>query len=281
MAIWAIGDLQGCLGSFERLLHRVQFDPAHDRLWLTGDLVNRGPDSLGTLRYVRALGDCVTTVLGNHDLHLLAVAATGGRGLKDGDTLTEILSAPDRDELLQWLASRPLFHHEPRLRTALVHAGLPPDWTVADAVARAAEVSAAIAHDGPGFYAQMYGNEPTQWSPRLGRTERLRFTVNCLTRLRMLDSKRQALFKFKLHPSLAPAGAVPWFAVPGRRSRRTRIVFGHWSTLGLYEGSGVVSLDTGCVWGRQLTAYRLGGPAPVVTEPGPPSRASGPPPDEH
>jgi len=280
VAVWAIGDLQGCLGSFQRLLEQLRFDSQRDELWLTGDLVNRGPDSLGTLRYVRALGDCVTTVLGNHDLHLLAVAASGGRGLREGDTLTEILNAPDCDELLQWLSSRPLFHHDPTLKTALVHAGLPPEWTIADANTRAREVSTAIATDGAGFYAEMYGNQPDRWSPQLGRIDRLRFTVNCLTRLRMLDSEGRAVFKFKLHPRLAPAGTLPWFAVPGRRNRRTRIVFGHWSTLGLYEGSGVVGLDTGCVWGRELTAYRLDRPAPRVVAPGPPSQASGPPPDE-
>jgi len=280
MAVWAIGDLQGCLGSFQRLLQRLQFDPRRDELWLTGDLVNRGPDSLGTLRYVRDLGECVTTVLGNHDLHLLAVAAAGGHGLKEGDTLSEILNAPDCSALLHWLSRRPLFHHDPALRTALVHAGLPPEWTVADAKKRAQEVSSALADDGAGFYAQMYGNQPDRWSPQLGRIERLRFTVNCLTRLRMLDADGRTVFKFKLHPRLAPAGTLPWFAMPGRRSRRTRIVFGHWSTLGLYEGSGVVGLDTGCVWGRELTAYRLDRRAPRVVEPGPPSQASGPPTDE-
>jgi bis(5'-nucleosyl)-tetraphosphatase (symmetrical) len=280
MAIWAIGDLQGCLPSFQELLRRIDFNPVRDQLWLTGDLVNRGPDSLGTLRAVRDLGDSAITVLGNHDLHLLAVAATSGSGQRPGDTLTEILSAPDRAELITWLARRPLFHHDPSLRTALVHAGLPPEWTIADAGKHAQEVSAAMVTDGPRFFADMYGNDPDHWSSRLKRTERLRFTVNCLTRLRMVDTRRRALFKFKLHPDLAPAGALPWFAVPGRRSRRTRIIFGHWSTLGFLEGNGIVSLDTGCVWGRELTAYRLDRPAPPVSVIGPPSLRSGPPPDE-
>jgi bis(5'-nucleosyl)-tetraphosphatase (symmetrical) len=281
VAVWAIGDLQGCLDSFQRLLERIHFDERRDTLWLTGDLVNRGPDSLGTLRFVRALGDCVVTVLGNHDLHLLAVAANDGQGLRPGDTLEDILRAPDRDALLGWLAERPLLHHDPRLRTTLIHAGLPAQWTIEEATAHAREVSAAIASDGRGFYAQMYGNEPDRWSPGLTRTERLRFTVNCLTRLRMVDASGRALFKFKLHPRLAPEKSLPWFAVPGRRSRRTRIVFGHWSTLGLYEGHGVVGLDTGCVWGRELTAYRLDKPSPLGTVPGPASLRSGPPPDEN
>jgi bis(5'-nucleosyl)-tetraphosphatase (symmetrical) len=280
MAIWAIGDLQGCLPSFQELLRRIDFKPSRDQLWLTGDLVNRGPDSLGTLRAVRNLGDSAVTVLGNHDLHLLAVAAAGGSGQRPGDTLTEILSAPDSAELLTWLARRPLFHHDPSLRTALVHAGLPAEWTIADARQYAQEVSAAMATDGPRFFADMYGNDPDHWSSRLKRTERLRFIVNCLTRLRMVDTRGRALFKFKLHPDLAPAGAVPWFAVPGRRSRRTRVIFGHWSTLGFLEQDGVVSLDTGCVWGRELTAYRLDRPASLVSVIGPPSLRSGPPPDE-
>jgi bis(5'-nucleosyl)-tetraphosphatase (symmetrical) len=281
MAVWAIGDLQGCLEPFQRLLERIGFDERRDTVWLTGDLVNRGPDSLGTLRYVRALGDRAITVLGNHDLHLLAVAANDGRGLRAGDTLQEILNAPDRDELLDWLSTRPLFHHDPALRTALVHAGLPAEWTIADAHQRAAEVSRALRTDGRGFYAQMYGNEPDHWSTDLTLTERLRFTVNCLTRLRMIDSHGKAVFKFKLHPRLAPKGSMPWFNVPGRRSRRTRIIFGHWSTLGLHEGNGVVGLDTGCVWGRELTAYRLDQRAPLATEPGPFNQDSGPPPDEN
>ncbi len=279
MAVWAVGDLQGCLESFQRLLDRINFDPQRDQLWLTGDLVNRGPDSLGTLRFVRALGDSAITVLGNHDLHLLAVAAADGQGLRPGDTLEGILRAPDREALLQWLSERPLFHHDPALRTSLVHAGLPPEWSIADARARAAEVSAAIANDGPRFYAQMYGNDPDRWSPNLRGINRLRFTVNCLTRLRVMDANGRALFKFKLHPRLAPAGTLPWFAVPGRRSRRTRVIFGNWSTLGLYAGHGVGGLDTGCGWGRELTALRLDQTAPLVTQPGPPSQASGPPPD--
>ncbi len=280
MAVWAIGDLQGCLTSFQHLLERIHFDEQRDSLWLTGDLVNRGPDSLGTLRFVRALGDRVITVLGNHDLHLLAVAANDGHGLRAGDTLQAILHAPDRDELLTWLAQRPLLHHDPQLRTTLIHAGLPAEWSIEEARTYAEEVSMAMATDGRGFYTQMYGNEPDRWTPRLTRTERLRFIVNCLTRLRMVDAAGKAIFKFKLHPRLAPANTLPWFAVPGRRSRRTRIIFGHWSTLGLYEGHGVVGLDTGCVWGRELTAYRLDQPAPLVTVPGPFSQQSGPPPDE-
>jgi len=280
VAIWAIGDLQGCLESFQRLLDRIKFDDRNDTLWLTGDLVNRGPDSLGTLRLVYQLSPSIVTVLGNHDLHLLAVAANQGAGLRRGDTLEDILGAPDRDELLAWLSSRPLFHHDPVLRTALVHAGLPAEWTVAEAQRYAAEVSAAIASDGPDFYAQMYGNDPDRWSVTLSRTERLRFTVNCLTRLRMVDSSGRALFKFKLHPRLAPAQSVPWFSVPTRRSRRTRVIFGHWSTLGYYEDDSVVGLDTGCVWGRELTAYRLDEPAQTVAEPGPPNKDTGPPMDE-
>jgi bis(5'-nucleosyl)-tetraphosphatase (symmetrical) len=280
MAVWAIGDLQGCLDPFKRLLDKIRFDDRRDTLWLTGDLVNRGPDSLGTLRFVRSLADAAITVLGNHDLHLLAVAARGGRGQRPGDTLEEILNAGDRDELLTWLASRPLFHHDPALRTALVHAGLPPQWSVADARSAAAEVSTALREEGETFYERMYGNEPDRWSSRLSKIERLRFAVNCFTRLRMIDGRGRAVFKFKLHPRFAPPDTQPWFALKERRSRRTRLIFGHWSTLGLYEGHGVVGLDTGCVWGRELTAYRLDRAARPATEPGPYNRDSGPPPDE-
>ena len=256
MAVYAIGDLQGCHDEFTALLERLSFDPARDRLWLTGDLVNRGPASLAALRAVKALGSAASVVLGNHDLHLLA-AALDAKRLRRSDTLDEVLAAPDRDELLGWLASLPLVHHDPALGWTMVHAGLPPDWDIATAVACAAEVSAALSADPAAFFAAMYGDRPDRWSADLDRLGRLRFTVNCLTRLRFLSADGRLLLKYKGPLDGAPAGAQPWFRVPGRRSAGARIVFGHWSALGFCESDGVVSLDTGCVWGGALTALRL------------------------
>jgi bis(5'-nucleosyl)-tetraphosphatase (symmetrical) len=267
MAVYAIGDLQGCYDEFRGLLDRLGFEPRRDRLWLTGDLVNRGPGSLATLRYVRALGEAATVVLGNHDLHLLAVAAGGGRGIRRGDTLDEVLAAPDRDELLAWLARRPLLWHDAALGWTMVHAGLAPDWNLATAAACAAEVSTALVSDPDRFYRAMYGNDPDRWSASLAGTDRLRFTVNCMTRLRFVDADRRLLLKYKGGPAGAPAGAVPWFRAAGRKTAGDRIVFGHWSALGYYAGEGVVSLDSGCVWGGALTALRLDAPADPVRLP--------------
>jgi bis(5'-nucleosyl)-tetraphosphatase (symmetrical) len=256
MAVYAVGDLQGCAEELDALLERLAFDPARDRLWLTGDLVNRGPGSLQALRRVRALGRAAVTVLGNHDLHLLAVAADVHRRRRS-DTLDEILAAPDRDELLGWLAGLPLVHDDPQLGWSMVHAGLPPEWDIPTARGCAAEVSAALRADARGFFSAMYGDEPDRWSPALAGTDRLRFTVNCLTRLRYCTADGTLLMKPKGPPEAAPAGAIPWFRVPGRRSAGERILFGHWSALGWHTEDGVVSLDTGCVWGGQLTALRL------------------------
>lgn len=264
MAVYAIGDLQGCYDEFRALLDRLAFDPATDRLWLTGDLVNRGPGSLGTLRYVCSLGDAVTVTLGNHDLHLLAVAATPGKPPRRGDTLEEILAAPDREALLAWLAGRPLFHRDRALGCAMVHAGLPPAWDLDQAEAEAAAISAALARSPADFFAAMYGDQPDRWSPTLAGMDRLRFAVNCLTRMRYLSADGRLLLKLKGPVAAAPDGAVPWFRAEGRRSLGTRIVFGHWSALGYHDGDGVWSLDTGCVWGGSLTAVRLDAPAPPV-----------------
>jgi bis(5'-nucleosyl)-tetraphosphatase (symmetrical) len=264
MAVYAIGDLQGCYDEFRLLLDRLAFEPARDRLWLTGDLVNRGPGSLETLRYVRALGSAATVVLGNHDLHLLAVAAGAGRGLRRGDTLDAVLAAADRDELLDWLTRCPLLVHEAAIGWTMVHAGLAPEWDLATAAACATEVSAALRSAPREFYQAMYGNDPDRWSDRLTGIERLRFTVNCMTRLRFVAADGRLLLKYKGGLEGAPSGAHPWFRAPGRRSANERIVFGHWSALGYYAGDGVVSLDSGCVWGGALTAQRLDAPAEPV-----------------
>ncbi len=268
MAVYAIGDIQGCYDPFRRLLDALRFDPSHDRLWLVGDLVNRGPGSLDTLRFVHALGDAAVTVLGNHDLHLLAVA----RGIRKvrphkGDTLEAILDAPDRDVLLDWLRARPLAHRDEALGWMMVHAGLPPQWTAQDALREAAAVSEVLrspAH--PDWLAKMYGNQPDRWRDDLGGDERLRFAVNCLTRMRFCTADGRLDMTASGPPGSQPPGYLPWYEVPGRRSAAQRVLFGHWSALGRHEAHNVLALDTGCVWGRALSAVRLDGAAPRWTE---------------
>jgi len=264
MPTYAIGDIQGCCDEFEQLLERLRFDPAQDRLWLVGDLVNRGPRSLDVLRLVRNLGSAVTTVLGNHDLHLLAAALTSGEQLKPQDTLGEILAAPDRDELLQWLRHQPLLHHDDSLGYTMIHAGLAPQWDFAQARACAAELEAALRDDEASIelFAQMYGDRPDCWSNELQGVERLRFITNCFTRLRFCYDDGRLALKHKGTIADAPAELVPWFRVPSRRTRELRIVCGHWSALGYHDGDGVLSIDTGCVWGSTLCAIRLDEKAP-------------------
>jgi bis(5'-nucleosyl)-tetraphosphatase (symmetrical) len=247
--------LQGCLAPLERLLDTIAFDPARDRLWFVGDLVNRGPDSLGCLRFVRALGDAAVAVLGNHDLHLACVAA-GVQKPRKRDTLEAVLAAPDRDELLAWLLARPLLHVEDGF--ALVHAGLLPQWSVARARELAGEAEAALrGPDAREFLARMYGDEPARWNDALRGIERLRVVINAMTRLRACTPDGAMALGFKGEPGEAPGDLVPWFDMPGRRSADHTMVCGHWSALGLKVRADLLSLDTGCVWGRALTAVRL------------------------
>lgn len=266
MAVYAVGDLQGCLDPLKRLLERLAFDPARDRLWLVGDLVNRGPQSLEALRFVRNLGEAAVTVLGNHDLHLLAVAM-GGHRAKGKDTLDPILTAPDRDALLDWLRRQPLLHHEPNLRAVLAHAGIPPDWDLPTAAACARQVEAVLTGDGVrDFLAEMYGDHPDRWDAGLEGLERLRYTVNALTRMRYITRDGRLEFKHKCAPEQAPQGLIPWYAAP-RAPLGATVVFGHWSTLGRTRLPGALALDTGCLWGGKLTAVRLDDPAlPLVHE---------------
>jgi|SRR5215469_5549099 len=259
MATFAVGDIQGCYDDLMRLLERIAFDPAEDRLWFTGDLVNRGPRSLDVLRFVKRLGEGCVCVLGNHDLHLLAVAAGTSKHRKH-DTLDEVLDAPDREELLDWLRQRPLLHHDKSLGYTLIHAGLPPQWDLSEASGCARELEAVLrgkAH--ADFFRHMYGDEPRRWSPMLGRTDRLRFIVNCFTRLRYCNAEGDLDLKAKGAPGTQPEGYLPWFEVAGRASAGLHILFGHWSTLGEVRGSNVHALDTGCVWGGRLSALRLDG----------------------
>jgi bis(5'-nucleosyl)-tetraphosphatase (symmetrical) len=258
MAVYAIGDLQGCLDPLKRLLDRIEFDPSRDRLWFTGDLVNRGPESLPALRFVHALGELAVTVLGNHDLHLLATAFADSRPKKRRDTLEDILQAPDCDELLEWLRRRPLLHHDAHADFTLVHAGLPPQWDLAAARAAAAELEAVLGGDEcTDFLKVMYGNQPDLWSPGLEGVDRLRFIINAFTRMRFVRTDGSLDLHNKGPVERAGPGLMPWFRYPGRRSAGLRIVFGHWSLLNGAAHDGAFSVDTGCVYGGKLTALRL------------------------
>ncbi len=255
VATYVIGDVQGCQTAFEELLARLDFDRAHDRLWITGDLVNRGEDSLGTLRWCMAHDDCVTAILGNHDLHLLAVAE-GFVPPHRHDTLDDILAAPDRAEVLAWLRRRPMLHHEDGW--LMVHAGLLPEWTPGLAAALAGELETVLrGNDYHEFLARMYGNEPRRWDARLSGQDRLRLIANVMTRARFLHADGGLDYQHKGAPAEAPAGLTPWYDFPNRRSRGVRVLFGHWSTLGLLVRDDVVALDTGCLWGGALSAWRL------------------------
>ena len=257
MAVWAIGDVQGCFKSLRKLLKKIEFDPEHDKLWFTGDLVNRGPKSAEVLRYVRDLGDSAITVLGNHDLHLLAIAS-GHSKLRGSDTLKDVLKAKDRDELLDWLRRQPLIHHDQDLDYTMVHAGLLPEWNIRMALKFAGDIEAHLRTDHyADFFPHMYGDKPNHWHPRLEGWDRLRVITNTFTRLRFCDANGYADFYQKGHPSKVDGRLMPWFKVPGRRSKGSRIVFGHWSTLGLQRGEDYLCLDTGCLWGGKLTAARL------------------------
>jgi bis(5'-nucleosyl)-tetraphosphatase (symmetrical) len=267
VALYAIGDLQGCHAEFMALIGRIGFDARRDRLWLTGDLVNRGPDSLAVLREVKSLGDAVTVVLGNHDLHLLAMAYAPRGVRKRERELEAVLDAPDAAELLHWLAARPLLHRERGVAWTLVHAGLPPEWTLGDAERCAREVEQALRENREELLGSMYGNTPDRWSPSLAGRERLRFIVNCLTRLRVVDLEGRLLLSHKGPVEDAPRGAIPWFRHPQRATRSDAIVFGHWSALGYLSEPGLLCLDTGCVWGGGLTAKRLDSDAGPVRVP--------------
>jgi bis(5'-nucleosyl)-tetraphosphatase (symmetrical) len=255
MSTYVIGDVQGCMGAFLELLDAVAFDPAKDRLWITGDLVNRGEDSIGLLRWCMAHDAQVTAVLGNHDLHLLAVAG-GYVPPHRKDTLGEILQAPDRAEVLDWLRRRPMLHREGCW--LMVHAGLLPEWEADLAESLARELETVLrGPDCDAFLADMYGNEPRRWKKKHAGQDRLRFIANVMTRLRYVEADGGLEFQNKGAPADAPDSLTPWFDAPERRNRDVRILFGHWSTLGLLQRDDVVALDTGCLWGGWLSAFRL------------------------
>jgi len=256
MAVYAIGDVQGCFTALLALLDRLHFDRTRDQLWFAGDLVNRGPQSLEVLRFVKALGDGAVTVLGNHDLHLLTVAS-GQRRLKPQDTLQDVLAAPDRDALLTWLRHRPLLHHDTTFGMTLLHAGVPPQWTLAMAQAYAAEVEAVLRGPDYSLFLKNLDGPAPEGVAASGTWERRRYITHCLTRLRYCDTVGKLNTEATGPPGSQPPPYLPWFAIPGRASANLTIIFGHWSSLGLYHAPGVYALDTGCVWGGALTALCL------------------------
>ena len=255
MGLYLIGDVQGCDEALGRLLAEIDFSASKDQLVVLGDLVNRGPDSLGVLRRLKALGHSAQCLLGNHDLHALAVAV-GARSQRRSDTLTDILLAPDAQELLEWLRWRDMAVF--REGILMVHAGVLPDWEAAKTVALGAEVASAIRqNDSEEFFRGMYGSLPAAWDEALKGTERLRVIVNALTRLRFCTVRGEMEFSGKGGAQAAPVGYMPWFDVPGRATANTTVAFGHWSALGLLQRRDLISLDTGCVWGGCLSAMRV------------------------
>jgi bis(5'-nucleosyl)-tetraphosphatase (symmetrical) len=271
MATYIVGDIQGCFDPLRRLLDQIRFDPAKDRLWATGDLVNRGPKSLETLRFFHSLGNRALTVLGNHDLHLLAMAH-GHAQPKRSDTLDAVLNAPDRDTLLAWLQLQPLLHYDPTLNIVLTHAGIAPQWSILTALACADEVQKVLRSKQAGtYFAQMYGNEPRAWSDELKGPERWRVITNYLTRMRFVDADGALDLGNKKGPESARPGTLPWFEHPAFKAHAVtstvnnghasteppRIVFGHWASLeGKTRAKRFIGLDTGCIWGGKLTAWR-------------------------
>jgi bis(5'-nucleosyl)-tetraphosphatase (symmetrical) len=266
LARYAIGDVQGCYQELRTLLARLKFSSDRDELWFVGDLVNRGPQSLEVLRYVRALGDNAVTVLGNHDLHLLALAHDKKRKRRSGDTLDAIFDAPDRGAIIEWLIARPLAHFDAAHANLMVHAGVVPQWTAQLTVALAGEVGAALEREPREFFDQMYGDRPDTWSDDLDGMERLRFAVNAMTRMRLCTADGRIDLKMKGPPNEARLPFRPWFEHETRLTRDVRVIFGHWSALGLIQAHGVVGLDSGCVWGGSLTALDLDGHTSTVSQ---------------
>lgn len=258
MSTYAIGDVQGCFVELQNLLAHIEFNAEHDTLWFTGDLVNRGPRSLDVLRFIKKLGDKHVVVLGNHDLHLLAVAY-GTRQPGRYDTLEEILNANDKIELLEWLRHRPLLHHDKHLNSVMVHAGLAPAWTQQQAILLAQEVEVVLRGNTPEFFLKhMYGNDPDFWDDKLTGMERLRVITNFLTRLRFCYADGRIDLNYKGEIAGKPQDLIPWFDVADRANASVNIVFGHWAALnGKTSVPHIFALDTGCVWGNCLTALRL------------------------
>lgn len=258
MATYAIGDIQGCYESLQRLLEKIAFNPEADKLWIVGDLINRGPDSLATLRFLYSIRDSIEFVLGNHDLHFLAVAY-GLRKKGQGDTLDALLNAPDRQQLIDWLMQGKLLHTDETLGFTMVHAGIPPVWSLHQAQAHAREVEAVLqSRYCKDFLSSMYGNQPNRWKNKLIGMDRLRLITNYFTRMRFCSEEGTLELETKENMSSAPAGFAPWFSFRDRKTVNDKIIFGHWAALeGRANTANVFALDTGCVWGGSLTALRL------------------------
>ena len=257
MATYVIGDIQGCFDELQLLLELIEFDFKQDHLWFCGDLVNRGPKSLEVLRFVRELGDRAITVLGNHDLHLLALYYQK-KPIKESDSLYPIFQADDVKALMKWLRKRPLAHYDKQFNTLLVHAGLAPQWDLVTALGCAEALNQTLSNKGfREFFDNMYGNSPNIWSDGLSGWKRLRFIVNTFTRLRYCDSQGHLEMKHKGTPGSQPEGLIPWFDHPDRACSDVTVLFGHWSTLGLHQSNNTIALDSGCLWGGSLTALRL------------------------
>lgn len=255
---FVIGDLQGCFASLEILLQQIDFHEGVDHISLLGDIVNRGPQSLACLRWAMQTPN-VTSVLGNHDFHLLAVATGNERYHRQSDTITDILTAPDRNALLDWLRHQPLLQHLPQYQATLIHAGIPPQWTLHQAQEMANKVEKRLQSDDwqDFVHHDLYGNQPTQWHDKLSKIEKLRYTINSFARMRLCTSEGELEFKHKLDPSLAPVGFAPWYSYPRPDNSLGKIYFGHWSTIGLHQENNCACLDTGCLWGKKLSAICL------------------------
>ncbi len=258
MSTYVIGDVQGCYAKLQALLKKINFKPEKDRLWFTGDLVNRGSHSLATLRFVKSLQERAITVLGNHDLHLLAVA-DDTQTIKPGDTFQDILQADDRLELIAWLSQQPLLHHDQKLGFTIAHAGIAPQWDLKQAKALALEVETALqSQERLTLLSKMYGDEPKCWHNQLSGIDRLRCIINYFTRMRFCDSKGCLNLNYKGEIKNAPTELIPWFKLENRKMQKDNIIFGHWAALrGITDTEHVFALDTGCVWGGQLTAMCL------------------------
>jgi len=269
MAIYAIGDIQGCYDSLQRLLEKADFSPEQDQLWLVGDLVSRGKKSLKTLRFVKSLGDSAISVLGNHDISLIAMHYGV---ISTSSSLKKLLNSKHREELIDWLCNRPVLHVDKKLGFCMAHAGISPQWTLKQAKKYAREIEQPLrGPDTAEWLENVYGNKPNLWSDDLSGYDRHRYILNAFTRMRYCKVKNGALdFRFKGVPKMKTTSStkiMPWFLMPERKPIKHRIVFGHWSSLGYYNDDNVIALDTGCVWGRQLTAIRLDDPAlPLISE---------------
>ncbi len=258
MATYAVGDIQGCLKPLQALLIHIKFNPKLDTLWVAGDMVNRGPESLKTLRFLYHLRHSLKIVLGNHDLHLLAIAA-GYRNPTPSDTLNDILNSPDRDILLEWVRQQPLVHHDKKLGYTMVHAGIPPQWSIKKALRYSQEVETVLKSKKINAFLQsMYGNEPSQWNKHLKGMDRLRIITNYLTRMRFCTTTGKLELNTKAGLNSAPVGYLPWYAHTKRKTNNDKIIFGHWAALeGQADHDNVFAIDTGCVWGGKLTMMRL------------------------